>query len=152
MKNILFVCWGNICRSPAAEGIFKYILEYHKRSDLHIDSAGIIDHHAGEKPDSRMVAHSKKRGYDLNSYSRPILKQDFLTFDLILAMDDLVFQSLIEIDSVNSNKVKKMADYLTKSSYKEIPDPYYSGASGFELVLDLLEDSCSNLYKQIDEH
>ncbi|KAJ4802348.1 Low molecular weight protein-tyrosine-phosphatase [Rhynchospora pubera] len=158
--SVLFVCLGNICRSPAAEAVFRNLVE--KRglaSKFRIDSAGTIGYHEGDKADPRMRAASKNRGIEVTSISRPINPSDFRDFDLILAMDlqnreDIMnayerwrFKEPLPPDA--PNKVKLMCSYCKKHSEREVPDPYYGGAKGFEKVLDLLEDACESLLDSI---
>jgi len=148
-KSILFVCMGNICRSPMAEGVFLQILKQeHRESDFLIDSAGTIGFHAGELPDSRMRMHAARRGYLLESRSRKITRIDLETFDMIVVMDDANYDDLCDFaNSVDEkNKIVRMTDYCTKYKATHIPDPYYGGEQGFEHVIDLLEDACKNLY------
>ena len=150
--RILFVCLGNICRSPAAEEIMRFLVKNEGLSDLiDIDSAGILNYHEGELPDKRMCNHAARRGYTLSSRSRPIQVMDFDHFDLIIAMDDSNFYRLSELapDVVAKNKIHRMAEYLHQYMNDYIPDPYYSGSEGFELVLDLLEDGCAGLLNTI---
>lgn len=152
-KKILFVCLGNICRSPAAEGIMKKKLEERNLSDRFIiDSAGILNYHEGELPDSRMRAHANRRGYNLNSISRPVKYQDFTDFDLILGMDDRNINDLNKKapDIESAEKIKRMTDYCKNYPVDHIPDPYYGGVDGFELVLDLLEDACDGLIESLE--
>lgn len=151
-KSILFVCMGNICRSPMAEGVFLHILKReHRSQDFVVDSAGTIGYHAGEMADSRMRMHAAKRGYILESRSRKVTRQDFETFDLMVAMDDANYDDLC--DRANSveekNKIVRMADYCTHHQATHIPDPYYGGDKDFEYVIDLLEDACENLFSQL---
>ncbi|NWF90719.1 MAG: low molecular weight phosphotyrosine protein phosphatase [Ignavibacteriaceae bacterium] len=152
MKKILFVCLGNICRSPAAEGILKkYINESGLENEYQIDSAGLLDYHEGETYDPRMIKHAQKRGYDLPGTSRPFVFSDFEKYDLIIALDNEIFNSLKALDKKNkySTKIVKMIDFYSNKKFDGVPDPYYSGASGFELVLDILEDSCQGLLKKL---
>jgi protein-tyrosine phosphatase len=151
-KSILFVCMGNICRSPMAEGVFLHLLKReHREKDFLIDSAGTIGYHAGEMPDSRMRMHAARRGYSLESRSRKFTRADFDRFDLIVAMDDANYDDLCDIAQTieEKNKVVRMADYCTIHQATHIPDPYYGGDKGFEYVIDLLEDACENLYNQL---
>ncbi|GAB2285536.1 hypothetical protein Dimus_019984 [Dionaea muscipula] len=158
--SVLFVCLGNICRSPAAEGVFRDLVK--KRgldSKFDIDSAGTIDYHQGNLADPRMRAAAKKRGVDITSISRPIRPSDFIDFDLILAMDknnrsDILdaFDRWKERDKLPADaykKVKLMCSYCKKHEETEVPDPYYGGPQGFEKVLDLLEDACESLLDTI---
>ena len=150
-KAVLFVCLGNICRSPAAEAVFSYVVDgKNKGIQFDIDSAGTSAWHAGEQADARMKAHAMKRGYNLTSISRqfnPAL--DFDRFDLIVAMDDFNQTELMKAakSASQKEKIKKMTDFCREYGYSSVPDPYYGGEDGFELVLDLLEDACSGLYE-----
>lgn len=150
--RVLFVCLGNICRSPAAEEIMRTLVKKeHLENLIEVDSAGILSYHKGELPDKRMRNHAEKRGYTLSSHSRPVHFADFERFDLIIAMDDSNFYRLSELapNDIAKNKIHRMAEYLRQYMNDYIPDPYYSGAEGFELVLDLLEDGCSGLLREI---
>jgi protein-tyrosine phosphatase len=152
-KKILFVCTGNICRSPGAETIFKQMVQ-NKGLDkqFEIDSAGTTAYHVGELADKRMRAHAKKRGYNVNSISRKFNpNHDFDHFDMIIAMDDEHIFSLKRRarNDDDLQKIHKMTDFRRKWDYDEIPDPYYGGEEGFELVLDLLEDSCEGLLTKL---
>lgn len=150
--KVLFVCLGNICRSPAAEGIFKKMVEENNLSNRIIaDSAGTSGYHNGELPDPRMRSHGARRGYKINSLSRKFMISDFDDFDIILAMDDNNYHNILNMatDIESQNKVFRMADFLSNHLNDHIPDPYYSGADGFELVLDLLEDGCASLLTKI---
>lgn len=150
--KVLFVCLGNICRSPAAHGIFEQIVVGNGMADnIEVDSAGTYNGHQGELPDRRMRTAAAPRGYSLTHRSRPVSGLDFLDFDLIVAMDDNNYENLMRIaPSVEAtHKVVRMASYLRKQQMSYIPDPYYMGAEGFDLVLDLLEDGCQCLYDSI---
>ncbi len=151
-KKILFVCLGNICRSPSAEGIMKKkVKAAGLEKFIEIDSAGIHGYHEGELPDPRMRSHASNRGYDLVSRSRPVKTTDFFDFDLIIGMDDSNIRDLMEKapDPESQQKIHRMTDYCRKFVHDHIPDPYYGGYSGFELVLDLLEDACDGLLKEL---
>ncbi len=144
----MFVCLGNICRSPAAEGVFNSLIKNDSAEELFIvDSAGTYGGHAGDLPDSRMRKAALKRGYDLTSRSRKVITNDFDIFDIIVAMDDSNYDNLIELAPTieDRDKVCKFADYIISYDIDHVPDPYYEGAEGFEYVLDLLEDGCKNL-------
>lgn len=153
--KILFVCMGNICRSPAAEEIFRQKVREKGLEDLfHIDSAGTHGYHEGELPDSRMREHAAKRNYRLTSRSRPVQTEDFFEFDHIIVMDNFNYQNLrLKSPDVESfRKVSMMTDYCRNNSIDHVPDPYYGGIKGFELVLDILEDACENLAEQLSKN
>lgn len=147
-KKILFVCLGNICRSPAAEGIMLHQLEQAgMEREIKVDSAGILNYHQGELPDARMRAHAARRGYNLIHHSRPVCTDDFYDFDLIIGMDDRNIDDLRELapSPEEEKKIYRMRDFMMKKIVDYVPDPYYGGASGFENVLDILEDACEGL-------
>lgn len=155
MKQVLFVCLGNICRSPSAEAVFNAFIEKHGLGDqLSCDSAGTAAYHTGEPADYRMRQFAQKRGFELTSIARPFdAEQDFDRFDYIIGMDkqnvrDLKARSRTENDR---EKIYLMTDFCTGQSYDSVPDPYYGGAAGFELVLDILEDACDGLIRRLQE-
>ena len=147
--KILFVCLGNICRSPAAESIAQSLIDDRGLGNqIMVDSAGLHGYHEDQKADKRMRQAAALRGYDVNHISRPIQYQDFEDFDLIIGMDMGNVEALISraptVDTVR--KIRPMAGYFTAHpAWDHVPDPYYGGAKGFELVLDLLEDGVSSL-------
>lgn len=151
--RILFVCLGNICRSPAAHGIMETMIKDKNLSDrFEIDSAGLYGGHAGDLPDPRMRAHAIRRGYRLTHRSRPVTISDFDDFDIIVAMDNSNFDRLRSLAPTldDEKKVVRMIDFVRSfHRYDCVPDPYYDGADGFELVLDLLEDGCFNLLESL---
>ncbi len=152
-KKILFVCLGNICRSPSAEAVFKGLVkDKGVQGGFDIDSAGTYGYHAGELADRRMQSHAVKRGYNLTSISRPFnAADDWDKFDYIIAMDKSNMRDLRDM-ARNADDLKKlysMTDFAVKFDYDEVPDPYYGGSAGFELVLDLLEDSSEGLFNFI---
>lgn len=152
--RVLFVCLGNICRSPAAEAVFKSLLEKNDLSDsFEIDSAGTSAHHAGEPADERMISVGEDRGFNLTSISRKFIPLDFSNFDHIIVMDNQNLKNVLRLASTDEEikKVKKMTDYTSDdfTRFKEVPDPYYGGLDGFKLVYDLLENTCHNLLKSI---
>lgn len=143
---------GNICRSPAAEGVFQSLIDQEDlNSEISCDSAGTISFHTGNPADKRMRATASKRNIDLTSRARQIRKEDFNEFDLILTMDDENYENVIRIapDEKSKKRVKKFCTYCTEHEDREVPDPYYGGIDGFEHVLDLLEDGCSNLLNEL---
>ncbi len=148
-KSILFVCLGNICRSPMAEEIMKTLLNENKLNNfIEIDSAGILSVHQGKLPDLRMREHAFARSYNLTHRSRPVKNVDFDKFDLIIGMDDSNINALERLAPTleAKEKIKKMADFFSNTvRYDYVPDPYYGGSQGFNLVIDLLEDGCKNL-------
>ncbi|NOU58211.1 low molecular weight protein-tyrosine-phosphatase [Marinifilum caeruleilacunae] len=154
-KKLLFVCLGNICRSPSAEAVMNGYLKLNMLDDDYTcDSAGTGGWHAGERADSRMRTHAAKRDYDLTSIARQFNpKTDFDEFDLIIGMDP---QNVADLEGMarnqeDLNKISSMTDYCIRyTHYNSVPDPYYGGSDGFELVLDILEDACEGLLKQID--
>jgi low molecular weight protein-tyrosine phosphatase len=154
-KKILFVCMGNICRSPAAEGIAKKILERKGLTEkIEIDSAGTLGYHTGELPDQRMIKHASMRGYVLDSSARQFnQKKDFDYFDYIVTMDDNNYSEITSLDRRNKykDKVMKMVSFGNKIKVSEVPDPYYNGSQGFENVLDILEDSVEGLINKVED-
>ena len=150
MKSILFVCMGNICRSPAAEGVFtNMVSKAGREADFDIDSAGTIGYHSGERADSRMRAAASRRGYVLDSRARRLEQSDFDDFDLIVAMDNDNYRDIRDRRQGQGATVVRMCDYCTVRHESEVPDPYYGGPSGFEDVLDILEDACRGLLEQL---
>ena len=150
--KVLFVCLGNICRSPAAHGIFEHIVRENGMQDvIEVDSAGTYGGHRGELPGKRMRHAALYRGFALTHRSRPVSSLDFLDFDLVVAMDDQNYEDLMHLaPSVEAtHKIRRMADFLQRRKMPYIPDPYYMGTEGFTLVLDLLEDGCQNLFDSI---
>lgn len=151
MIKILFVCLGNICRSPAAEAVFKSIVD---SKSFFIDSAGTDGYHSGEPADSRMRAAAAARGIDITSRSRKLLASDLENFDYIITMDDSNYINTINLNPDFKNKVMKFADFLEGDfkNFDKVPDPYYGGAQGFDLVLDLLKNGSQNLLKEIESN
>ncbi len=150
--KILFVCLGNICRSPMAEGAFRHLVEKNDLQDqIYIDSAGTGAWHVGEQPDSRAASTAISRGIDLSGQSaRKVKPQDFESFDYILAMDHQNYEDLLRAAPLEArHKVQLFLDYAPDQSEREVPDPYYGGAGGFEHVLDLVEAASRGLLKEI---
>lgn len=150
--KILFVCMGNICRSPSAEAVFKgFVKNKGLANQFEIDSAGTTAYHVGQRADRRMQSHAIKRGFDLTSISRLFTADtDFNHFDMIIGMDDDNMHDLKYLARNDSDldKLYKMTDFSKNMKYTEVPDPYYGGEAGFELVLDLLEDACEGLLEK----
>jgi protein-tyrosine phosphatase len=147
-QKLLFVCLGNICRSPSAENIMNHLIEQAGLSaQITCDSAGTAGYHVGALPDRRMNAAAQKRGLTLVGAARQFEAKDFANFDLILAMDKHNFRDILSLDPSGkyAEKVKMMCDYCKTHSDREVPDPYYGGVSGFDYVIDLLFDACDGL-------
>ncbi|WP_268875720.1 low molecular weight protein-tyrosine-phosphatase [Cognaticolwellia aestuarii] len=148
VKSILFICMGNICRSPSAEAVFRQKAQV---LSLTIDSAGVIGSHAREKPDHRAQKAGIARGYSFDKIkARKVTVQDFEKFDLVLAMDQENIKDLIKIAPANLHyKIQLFLDYAENFDEQEVPDPYYGGAKGFQFVLDLVEDASDGLIKRL---
>jgi protein-tyrosine phosphatase len=146
--RILFVCMGNICRSPSAEGVFRHVLARRApHLQIDIDSAGTHDYHVGEAPDARALSAARRRGIDISSLrARRVAKEDFERFDLILAMDE---ENLLELQrraqADYHERIRLMMEYAPSAGRRAVPDPYYGGEQGFEDVLDLLEEAADGL-------
>ena len=149
-QKVLFVCLGNICRSPSAEAVFKGLVKNRGvDKEFEIDSAGTYAYHEGQPADARMQRHAVKRGYNLTSVSRPFNPEtDWDYFDIIVAMDHSNYKDLKKMARTpeDLNKLHMMMSFSKGTDYDEVPDPYYGGEEGFELVLDLLEDAGEGLY------
>ena len=151
--SLLFICLGNICRSPAAEGIMKKIVDEKGMDDrFRIDSAGIGSWHVGQLPDQRMRRHGAQHGYTFDSHARQFKEEDFDRFDYIAVMDHENYLDVTE-KARNGDDMKKvtcLANYLRNHPrYKTVPDPYYGGDRDFELVIELLEDACNGLLEKL---
>lgn len=148
MKRILFVCLGNICRSAAAEEIMRNRVVYAGlEKEIDLDSAGLSSYHQGDPADSRMRAHAARRGYRITHLSRPVGYHDFFDFDMLIGMDDSNLSGLRDLAPglPEEQKIYRMTDFCRRIPADHVPDPYYGGDSGFETVLDILEDACDGL-------
>ena len=151
--KLLFVCLGNICRSPAAENIMNHLVAKSSLStDIECDSAGTANYHSGNPPDRRMQAAAVKRNIPMIGSARQFTAADFTAFDLILAMDRENYQNILALDPQQQyrDKIKLMCDFASKHPDQEVPDPYFGGAEGFDYVIDLLTDACGGLLAQLE--
>lgn len=150
--SVLFVCMGNICRSPTAEAVFRHLVEKEGLEDvIHIDSAGTHDYHIGESPDTRTQRAAKQRGYDMSGLrGRQAEEADFSRFDYVLAMDEANLSNLRSLRPHDAQShLGLFLEFAEKHTAHEVPDPYFGGADGFEHVLDLVEDASQGLLKHI---
>lgn len=147
--SVLFVCLGNICRSPTAHAVFRQLVKT-RNLDIEVDSCGTIGYHAGDPPDRRAKQAGESRGYDFSElFARQVTETDFAQFDYVLAMDNQNLRDLVAIcPSQYQHKVQLFLSY-SDADADEVPDPYYGGADGFEYVLDLVEEASENLVEQI---
>ncbi|MGC1308856.1 MAG: low molecular weight protein-tyrosine-phosphatase [Phormidesmis sp.] len=146
--RLLFVCLGNICRSPSAENIMTHLIAQRQLGDrITCDSAGTAGYHVGSSPDRRMNAAAQRQGITLTGGARQFTAADFEAFDLILAMDRSNYRDILALDTGHqyADKVKLMCDFCRHHSDQEVPDPYYGGETGFDYVIDLLMDACEGL-------
>lgn len=151
VKSILMVCLGNICRSPVAEGVMKSKLNKYNLS-IHVDSAGTAAYHIGENPDHRSIKNARKNGVDISQLiARQFEVADFNRFDRIYVMDAQNLKDVLHLAPTKADqlKVKLLLSELKNSSFKEVPDPYFGGEEGFQLVFDLLDDACDVVAKKI---
>ena len=150
--RVLFVCLGNICRSPTAEGVFRHLVEEQGESDwIQIDSAGTHAYHVGSSPDQRAQQAALKRGIDLSALrGRQAIVDDFDSFDYLLAMDEENYGNLIHIAPEDKeHKIKMFLSYSANFNETDVPDPYYGGDQGFEHVLDLIEDASQGFLRHL---
>lgn len=160
---------GNICRSPAAEGLFLHYLETQDRATrdgagrIEVDSAGTIAHHVGQRPDARMIAAASRRGYELPGRARQVVAEDLERFDLVVAMDRENLRDLLALDGANERRaeISLLSRFLDPasaaiatepSSAPDVPDPYYGAEAGFERVLDMIEAACPAIFEHLVEH
>ena len=151
-RAVLFVCLGNICRSPTAEGVFRALVEEAGLAQrIRVDSAGTGGYHVGAPPDARAAAAAQARGYDLSTIrARKVAEQDFHEFDLILAMDE---DNLMHLEGMTPEasraRLGLLLDYAPARRERAVPDPYYGGRNGFEQVLDLVTEACAGLLQEL---
>lgn len=148
--SVLFVCLGNICRSPAAEGVMQELIQ--KRGltgEILVDSAGTSSFHIGEPADRRMQLAAQQRGITLTSRSRQATSRDYQKFDLIIAMDRNNFRELATLFGEPSIKLHLLSEYLPKDAPRDVPDPYHGGPAGFTSVLDMLEEACPKILDEL---
>lgn len=150
--RLLFVCLGNICRSPSGENLMRHVVESEGLSEhFEIDSAGTAGYHVGNPPDARMTAAAQKRGFTMRGRARQVKPADFENFDFIFAMDRANYEDLLDVRDrceAPTAELRLFCTYCTEHDDEEVPDPYYGGPEGFEYVLDLLEDGCAEFLKQ----
>jgi len=153
--SVLFVCMGNICRSPTAEGVFRHVVKQAGMQDqIRIDSAGTHAYHIGESPDKRSQAVAKKNGVDLSTQiARKVQASDFDKFDYILAMDRSNLEDLkrLALNQKQKDKISLFMDYADNWDNTEVPDPYYGGSNGFQNVFDMVKSASEGLLKEIKE-
>ena len=150
MKKILFVCLGNICRSPLAEALFrKHVTEQGLGHLFMCDSCGTADYHIGQPPDQRSVANAKKNGLTYTHRGRQLSPQDFQSFDYILAMDSSNHENIISMNHAGHQSIFKIRDYDPANKGADVPDPYFGGPHGFQEVYEILERSTLNLLKEL---
>ena len=152
MTKLLFVCLGNICRSPSAENIMNHLIKQAGLGDrITCDSAGTGGYHIGSPPDNRMTLAARKRKIELLGEARQFNRKDFENFDLILAMDRDNYRNILAVDTAGKykDKVRLMCEFCRSHDLKEVPDPYYGGPEGFDRVIDLLLDACEGLLEYV---
>lgn len=152
--KVLFICMGNICRSPTAHGVFREMVKAKGfQRSIHVDSAGTHAYHIGKSPDPRSVQAAHERGIDLHDLkARQLDDYDFEEFDYLLVADkDNYYLTLESCPKEHRHKIKFILDFATRTSLKEVPDPYYGQGNGFERVLDLIEDACEGLMLELEE-
>ncbi len=153
MKKVLFVCLGNICRSPAAHGVLLSMIEKEGlKEQVGVDSAGTSNAHVGHKPDRRMSTAAKHRGILLESRARQFDRSDFENFDLVVVMDQSNYDSCkaVALKREHLEKLTLMSEFTPSFKQKDIPDPYYGEEDGFELVLDMVTEGCENILKKLN--
>ena len=147
--RIMFVCLGNICRSPAAQGVMESLVRAHSlETQIEVDSAGTARYHIARLPDARMVSTAAKRGYKLESLAKGFTKTHVADRQLVVAMDRDNYAEILRVSGTESGHrghIRKLSDYLNATWPRDVPDPYYGGEAGFEYVLDMLEQACPKI-------
>ncbi|MCB0495360.1 MAG: low molecular weight phosphotyrosine protein phosphatase [Cyclobacteriaceae bacterium] len=152
MKKILFVCLGNICRSPLAEALFRKHVEANGLQDQFMcDSCGTADYHIGSAPDQRSVANARENGLDYSHRGRQLSEHDFKEFDYIVAMDESNLANIQRRNEIGHANIFKMRDFDSDAKGADVPDPYFGGISGFQDVFDILDRSTLNLLEELTE-
>ena len=152
-KSVIFVCMGNICRSPTGEGVMRAMVDRRGLTDrIEIDSAGTIGYHTGNPADDRMRAAAARRGYDLTSLARQVTAKDVREFDLVIAMDRDNLMDLQQLAGGEKPHIRMLGSYLDghgRDDAPDVPDPYYGGEAGFERVLDMIEAACESIIDEL---
>ena len=151
--RVLFVCLGNICRSPAAEIIFRQqVVDAGRIDEFHIDSAGTISHHSGSPPDSRMSESLERKGYSISGQARRISPEDLENFDLIVTMDETNRTDVMQLDPSGKlhTKIRPLVSFCREHDDLRVPDPYYGGQIGFNHVISMLEDGCAGILDSLN--
>ncbi len=150
-RSLLFVCLGNICRSPAAEGVMlQHLTDNGYDGKVFVDSAGTAGYHCGEPADARMRAAAERRGYRLESRARQLEPADIVRFDLIIGMDRENFSNIQRMVHGPAPHIRMLSDFLPGEDWpRDVPDPYYGGEAGFEQVLDMLEAACPAIVSEL---
>ncbi len=154
VHSVLFICMGNICRSPAGEGVFtKYVEEQGMSEKIFVDSAGTLAAHTGQTADDRMIEAAKRRGYQLESIARKVTRKDIENFDLLVAMDFDNLMNLYHVARAEPEHIRLLGSFLegaeNNDMARSVPDPYYGGPSGFDEVLDMIEQATPAIYEHL---
>lgn len=151
VRSVLFVCLGNICRSPTGEGVLQHLVDSRNLTGrILIDSAGTADYHTGYQADPRMRGAAQRRGYDLTSRSRQITRIDLEVFDLVVAMDSDNYQDILTLHSAPTATIRLLSHFLSDEWPQDVPDPYFDGnREGFENVMDMIEAACPAILDEL---